>query len=189
MLVAEQKSLNRINTVYVSFKNILVTSFCILSLIRGVTIDGVWIGEWIYWPLTPNRLRTTSNYTANLHNSQITAAPAILFKPAVSLPTVPWQRLRTVEIFQLSALRSSFTDLHTEPPTSYPLWNSTDSLHFGTNHMENAISIVIAQQYLDFWLRIRCRGNVLSSRCLETALLYLSILESLHSNSYPPYNN
>jgi hypothetical protein len=45
-----------------------------------VTIDGIWIGEWIYWPLfTP--LGTTSNYsaTANLHNSQITAAPAKLF--------------------------------------------------------------------------------------------------------------
>jgi hypothetical protein len=25
---------------------------------RGVTIDGVWIGEWIYWPL----IHTTRNY-------------------------------------------------------------------------------------------------------------------------------
>jgi hypothetical protein len=24
----------------------------VLPLFRGVTIDGVWIGEWIYWPLT-----------------------------------------------------------------------------------------------------------------------------------------
>jgi hypothetical protein len=40
---------------------------------RGVTTDGVWIGEWIYWPLT--QLATTSA-TANLHNSQITAVPA-----------------------------------------------------------------------------------------------------------------
>jgi hypothetical protein len=41
-----------------------------------VTIDGVWIGYRIYWPLT--RLGTTRNYstTTNLHNSQITTAPA-----------------------------------------------------------------------------------------------------------------
>jgi hypothetical protein len=38
--------------------------------------------EWIYWPLfIPQRLGTTSNYsaTANLHNSQITTAPAKTF--------------------------------------------------------------------------------------------------------------
>jgi hypothetical protein len=38
---------------------------------------GIWIGEWIYWPL----IHTTRNYstysaTANLHNTQITIAPA-----------------------------------------------------------------------------------------------------------------
>jgi hypothetical protein len=43
----------------------------------GMTTDGVWIGEWIYWPL----IHTTQNYkhysaVANLHNSQITTAPA-----------------------------------------------------------------------------------------------------------------
>jgi hypothetical protein len=45
----------------------------VLSQFRGVTIEGVWIGDSIYWPL-----RTTSNYsaTADLHNSQITAAHA-----------------------------------------------------------------------------------------------------------------
>jgi hypothetical protein len=30
--------------------------------------------------------------------------PLSLFQPAVSLPAVPWQRLQTVEIFQLHAL-------------------------------------------------------------------------------------
>jgi hypothetical protein len=33
--------------------------FIILSCSMCVTIDGVWIGEWIYWPL----IHTTQNYT------------------------------------------------------------------------------------------------------------------------------
>jgi hypothetical protein len=48
-----------------------------------VTIDGVWIGEWIYYDLyTP--LGTASNYSAiaNLHTLEITVAPA---KPFCSL--------------------------------------------------------------------------------------------------------
>jgi hypothetical protein len=47
----------------------------LLSRFSGVTIDGVWIGERIYWPLT---LGTTSNYSAiaTLHTSQITTATA-----------------------------------------------------------------------------------------------------------------
>jgi hypothetical protein len=42
-----------------------------------VTIDGIWIGEWIYWPLY-TRLGTTSNYSAiaDIHTLQITAAHA-----------------------------------------------------------------------------------------------------------------
>jgi hypothetical protein len=53
-----------------------------------VTIDGVWIGEWIYWPLTHThthtRLGITSNYssTADPQNSRITTAPA---KPQSSI--------------------------------------------------------------------------------------------------------
>jgi hypothetical protein len=51
---------------------------------------------------------STSNYsaTANLHYSQITTAAAKPFHPAVS-PAIPWQRLLTVEILQLHALKSS----------------------------------------------------------------------------------
>jgi hypothetical protein len=55
-----------------------------------------------------SRLGNTSNYsaTANLHNSHITIAPAKPFQPAVSSSAIPWQRLLTVEILQLHALRS-----------------------------------------------------------------------------------
>jgi hypothetical protein len=34
-----------------SFANMNVFLLLILSRV-GVTIDGVWVGEWIYWPLT-----------------------------------------------------------------------------------------------------------------------------------------
>jgi hypothetical protein len=44
---------------------------CILSRV-GVTIDGVWIGEWIHWPL----IHTTRKYCWSPHNSQITTAPS-----------------------------------------------------------------------------------------------------------------
>jgi hypothetical protein len=37
--------------------------------------------------------------------------PLSLFQPAVSLPSVPWQRLPTVEILQLHAPRSSLHNL------------------------------------------------------------------------------
>jgi hypothetical protein len=42
-----------------------------------VPINGVWIGEPIYWPLITTRFEITSNYsaTANLHKSKITTAP------------------------------------------------------------------------------------------------------------------
>jgi hypothetical protein len=82
----------------------------------GVTIDGVWIGEWIYWPL----IHTTRNHkhlTAISLSSTLHKSPQHLlsfFQPAVSWPTVPWQRLLTVEIFQLHALRSSVTAARVE---------------------------------------------------------------------------
>jgi hypothetical protein len=60
------------------------------------------------------RLWTTSTYSAiaDLHNLQITTAPAKPFQPAVSSPAIPWQRLLTVEILQLHALKSA---LHRHP--------------------------------------------------------------------------
>jgi hypothetical protein len=51
---------------------------------------------------------TTSNYRAiaDFSTLQITTAPVKpFFQPAVSSAAVPWQRLLTVEILQLHALR------------------------------------------------------------------------------------
>jgi hypothetical protein len=51
---------------------------------RGVTIDGVWIGEWIY---LYTALGTTNNYSAivNLHTLQITTAHAKTFSSLLCL--------------------------------------------------------------------------------------------------------
>jgi hypothetical protein len=53
----------------------------------GVTIDGVWIGEYIYWPFI-HRLVSASNYnaTANLYNSEITTATAKPFPAFYIIP-------------------------------------------------------------------------------------------------------
>jgi hypothetical protein len=79
-----------------------------LSLV-GVTVDGVWVDEWI--------LLTT--YTHDSELQAIIAPPLIstthkssqhplsLFQHAVSSPAVPWQRLLIVEILQLRSLMFS----------------------------------------------------------------------------------
>jgi hypothetical protein len=60
-----------------------------VSLAHYMTIGRIWIRDSIY-----------------LHNSQITTATAKLFQPAVASLAIHWQRLFTVEILQLHALRS-----------------------------------------------------------------------------------
>jgi hypothetical protein len=53
---------------------------------RDVTIDGVWIGEWIYRPLThTTRIYKQLNVIGNLHNSQITTAHAKPFRSLLCL--------------------------------------------------------------------------------------------------------
>jgi hypothetical protein len=61
-----------------------------------VTIDGVWIGEWIYWPL----VYTTRNYTLQTTDTYISVLSLLQSPLAVS-----WQRLLPREILQLPALR------------------------------------------------------------------------------------
>jgi hypothetical protein len=91
------------------------------------------------------RLGTISSYSANvnLHNSQITIAPANIFQPAVSSPAVPWQRLLTLEVFQLQALRSF---LHSIPFRTQP--QLTLSLAYNISArttQKHLISIDVAQ--------------------------------------------
>jgi hypothetical protein len=54
--------------------------FTVCASCVDLQIYGVSIGEWMYWPLT-HTTQNTSNFSANanLHNFQITPAPAKLF--------------------------------------------------------------------------------------------------------------
>jgi hypothetical protein len=55
---------------------------------------------------TPLGTKSTYIATANLHNSQITTAPAKpFFQPAVPSSALPWQQILTVEVLQLHDLR------------------------------------------------------------------------------------
>jgi hypothetical protein len=72
-----------------------------------VTIDGVWIGEWVYWThahYSEPQVITTPLLMSVLHTSL--QQHLSCFQIAVSSPAVPLQRLLTVEILQLLALTS-----------------------------------------------------------------------------------
>jgi hypothetical protein len=122
----------------------------ILSLVRGVTIDGVWIREWIYWP----RLISTSKYsaTANLHRSP--QHKLSLFQPAVSSPAVSWHRLLTVEILQL--------------PSQIPIQNC-----LSTDRVENTVHSHMLTVFLHrekVFTEPLHRNCISHDRCIATAI-------------------
>jgi hypothetical protein len=126
------------------------------------------------------RLGTTSNYsvTANLHNSQITTAPAKLFQTAVSSPAVPWQRLLTVEILQLHALKSS---LHRLPygthSVSLIIFKIYPRNGLNRKHLISKSTSIVAHRFI-------AGGTCLLNCCLETSLIYLSISRSFLQLQY-----
>jgi hypothetical protein len=71
----------------------------ILSRIWGVTIDGVWISEWIYWP----PVYTIRNYTLQFTDTQTSVLNLLQSPLAVS-----WQWLLPREILKLPVLRFSY---------------------------------------------------------------------------------
>jgi hypothetical protein len=105
------------------------------------TVDGVWIGELIYW-LT--RLGNTSNYSANLHTLQITAANT-KFPPASSVFTNRYLATASNSV-DFSASRAHVVTLrrisrYSQLTSNYQLRNSTDprrlpSLNFITPRRE-----------------------------------------------------
>jgi hypothetical protein len=107
---------------------------------------------------------SNSSATANLHNSQITTAPSKLFQHAVSSSAFPWQRLLTVDILQLHALRSSLNSLPCRT-----IFNSLCPLLITSwhgPHRKHRSSIVLFVSV--------ATGMCLPSRCPETALyIYL----------------
>jgi hypothetical protein len=178
-----------------------------------VNIDGP--SDWILDLLT--------TYTHDSQIQVITSPPLIstihkspqhplgLFQPAVSLPAVPWKRLLTMEILQLHALKSLFTDSHTELSC-----NLVPCLqHLGTDHTENnSSSVVSGFVAAEMCLPRRCEasprrgrqktpflscrtvvafvcvaaGTYLPSRCPEKALVHPLFSRSLHSSGSTRYN-
>jgi hypothetical protein len=82
----------------------LITTL-ILSLFRSVTVDGVWIGYWFLWHNSELQVITAPPMSSTFYSSL--QYPLSIFQLSVSSTAVPWQRLLTVEIFHLAALRSS----------------------------------------------------------------------------------
>jgi hypothetical protein len=117
-----------------------------MTWFKGVSIDGGWIGEWIFWPL----IYTTWNYK-HLHTLQITAAHAKPFPACSVFTAVPWQRLVTVEILQLHALRSY---LHNLPYRT--AWTSCSN-YLGYNFSARTTQKI---PFFCCYIRVRCRGNL-----------------------------
>jgi hypothetical protein len=82
-----------------------------VTYLGGATIDVVWIGNRISWPL----VYTTRNYISRVTDTQETSVLSLLH----SWPTFSWQRLLQVEIRRLSALRSS---CHSRPCRTLVNW-------------------------------------------------------------------
>jgi hypothetical protein len=62
--------------------------YCHVSL-TILTIEGVWIGDWIHWPLIYSQLVTTSNYSAiaSLHSLKMTRAHGKYFPTCSVCPS------------------------------------------------------------------------------------------------------
>jgi hypothetical protein len=94
---------SRNHNLFLSFHSILFASFLnnewsqCHDLRVYVTIDGVWIGYWIYWPLIykPSELHFLDHWNAQI------SVPSLLQSPLA----VSWQRLLLRQILQVPALR------------------------------------------------------------------------------------
>jgi hypothetical protein len=73
-----------------------------------VTIDGVWIGQWTHCTLihTTRKYKQLQRHSWSPHFYKSPLHPLSLFQLDVFSPAIPWQRLLTVVILQLLALRS-----------------------------------------------------------------------------------
>jgi hypothetical protein len=77
----------------------------LLSRFKGVTVDGVWIGEWTCTYHSELQVITALLLISTFYKSPQHSLS--LFQPAVSKPVLAWQLLLTAEILQLPALRAS----------------------------------------------------------------------------------
>jgi hypothetical protein len=70
---------------------------------------------------------TTPQLKSKIHKSP--QHPLSFFQPAVSSPAVPWQRLLTVEILQIHALKSSLHRLQYRTDLVAPIFSKKTPLH------------------------------------------------------------
>jgi hypothetical protein len=116
------------------------TTFGTNCHVLGVTVEEVWIGNWIF--VDRIQIVTTSNYGAitNLHTLQITRAHAKSSQSATVSTSRFLERLLTVEILQFLCTRHYC-------PENIPQLNSC-SKHFGMDHSENVIPRCLVQLLL-----------------------------------------
>jgi hypothetical protein len=168
----------------------------------GVTIEGVWNCELIYWPF----IHTTSNYsaTANLHNSHITKAPGKPFSVCCIL---------TIRSLTTASNSGDSSASRAQAPSSQPpvqisteLKTAERDCRFSTNwvapivfkviprtyHMENTSVSIVVVQLLQLPSN-RLHNTVPNSNsivveacsprcCIATAVISSSISRSLPSN-------
>jgi hypothetical protein len=160
-----------------------ITVHFILSRSMCVSIDGVWIGKWIYWHLY-TWLETTSNYsaTANLHNSQITTAPDKPFPACYLHQPLPGKGSKSGDSSASCAeVLSSQTPVQNWLVRTNCLQYNSSARTTWKHPVSNSTSIV-ARRYV-------YAGTCLPSSFPETALVYLPISRSLHSNGFTRYNS
>jgi hypothetical protein len=142
-----------------------------------VTIDVVWVGEQIYCSYIYTQHSEPQAITAPSLISTLYKSPQhllSLFQPAVLKPAVPRQRLLTVEILQVHALRSSIqpplqNSLNTAPcraqlNCTQPAWGSSP-YSLGVDPTENTASITCS--------------TVVMGGCLATAKILLTCLPAV----------
>jgi hypothetical protein len=131
-----------------------------LSRFRSFTVDGVWTGELIYWPL----IHTTQNYKqlqSHCYSPESRKSPQhtlTVFQLAVPSPAVFWQRLLTVRLF-------SFTQWG---PFFRAFLIITSQYGQSRNIRFHCFSTTV------ILLRIYCQatGKFLPSRCPETVAVH-----------------
>jgi hypothetical protein len=127
---------------------------------------------------------TSSNYsaTANLHNPQITTASANPF-PACCVVII--RSLATASNSRdSSASRAQVFSSQTPVKNSLSRLNCLQDNSSARTTQKHAVSnstSIVARRFI-------AAGTCLSSRCLETSLVYLLISRSLHSNGSAHYN-
>jgi hypothetical protein len=147
----------------------------------SVTIDGVWIDDSIYWPLTHSRLVSNYSATANLHNLQITTATAKTFSAfcvftSRSLATASNSADSLASRAQVPSSQTTVQNSHSCPNClCYNILAQTNKIPASNNTL--IVACVFVPREL-FYLS-RCLETVATRTAENTALL---LLRSLHSN-------